>query len=109
MSDTMRDDPLVGLVDIARKVGIAGHSMGGLSTSIAASYENAAKFNIGGAVLHHPACDSYDCAPSNITTVPLLGMTGTDKDDRCCGATTTHKVSTSSNLVTLNCLKSVKT
>jgi hypothetical protein len=48
-------DPVFSLIDWALGVGIAGHSMGGQSTSIAASTACAAAFDIKAAALHHPA------------------------------------------------------
>jgi hypothetical protein len=51
--DHKNDDPFLG-VDWDNGVGIAGHSMGGQSTTIAANAACAAQFDIRAAAVHHP-------------------------------------------------------
>ena len=52
--------------------GIAGHSMGGQATLFASSYQNASKYNLKAAVMHHP----YSHELPN-PTIPFLAFTGT--------------------------------
>ena len=46
-------------------VGIAGHSMGGQSTAIAANSNCTKQYNVGAAVLHHPATGDTLTVPFN--------------------------------------------
>ena len=52
-------------------VGVAGHSMGGQATLFSSSFDNATKYDIRAAVLHHAYTHSF---PS--PTVPFLDFTG---------------------------------
>ena len=74
-------DPNFALIDWAAGVGVAGHSMGGQATVIAASAACAARWGIKSAALHHP----FDGAVpggnlgSNIS-VPTAGFASTGDD-----------------------------
>jgi len=74
-------DPNFALIDWSVGVGIAGHSMGGQATTIAASAACTAKWNIRSAVLHHPFDGTVPGGNlgSNIS-VPTAGFASTGDD-----------------------------
>jgi hypothetical protein len=70
-------DPIFAMIDWKAGVGIAGHSMGGQGTTVAASAECTSKWNIKAAALHHPA-DSTTNKQGHIgvnISVPTIGFT----------------------------------
>ena len=77
------------LIDFSHGIGIAGHSMGGQSTALAATDRCVEEWNITSAALHHPAMgDSKDFPDhniaNNISKVPLAAFTSSG--DHLCNA-----------------------
>ena len=67
-----QDEPPLTVVDWAGGFGVAGHSMGGQATVFSSSYDNATKYNIKAAVMHHAYSHSFPTP-----TVPFAVFTGT--------------------------------
>jgi predicted dienelactone hydrolase len=77
-------DPILSMLDNDAGVGIAGHSMGGQSTTWAAHDDCAARWNIKAAVNHHGAGGKVKSgqAAVNITKTPFAAYTSSG--DGCC-------------------------
>lgn len=55
LTEQQDSDPVFDLIDLSYGVGIAGHSMGGQSSTIAANQQCTKQYDIRAVALHHPA------------------------------------------------------
>jgi dienelactone hydrolase len=91
VSDEGDRDAVFSLIDWSAGVGIAGHSMGGQSTTAAAALACVSAFDIRAAAVHHPA--SGDTAAGNLgaaVAVPLAAFTSSG--DGVCEAQLTKDI-----------------
>ena len=85
-------DPVFGLIDFTPGVGIAGHSMGGQSSTLAANTACTKQYDIRAVAIHHPATGAtlpHGNAGANIT-VPLAAFTSSG--DNTCDAHLTKDI-----------------